>query len=64
MRVGRKSKLDKPIDWKISIPQSLVVEVEMRLLDPVTLKTRYGARSKLVVRLLQEWVDGQKGDIV
>jgi len=39
----------------LHIPESLAARVELRLWDPTQSKARYGAWSKLIVRLLQEW---------
>ena len=57
-RPGRKSK-DPYVKWLITMPESIVGAVEFRLLDPVLLKPRYGARSQLVQALLQKWLAGE-----
>ena len=60
MTVGRKKKVDKPVEWKVNVPSTTAAQVELRLLDPVTHKTRYGARGQLITRLLNEWLERQK----
>jgi hypothetical protein len=42
------------------LPEQLFVDVKLLLADPVTGRVRYGAMSKLVERLLREWVDQQR----
>lgn len=46
-------------DLKISIDAALAGQVEMLLLDPIHGKAKYGSRSKLIERLLRDWVDSQ-----
>lgn len=61
---GRKLHVDRPVDWKISIPTSVTAPVSLLLSDPLTGVPRHGARSKLITRLLREWVEEQtKGAI-
>lgn len=43
-------------DWKISLPATLAGAVEFALLDPVTKKPQYAERSKLIARLLNDWL--------
>lgn len=43
-------------DWKISLPAALAAEVELRLLDPLTKKPGYAARSRLIEELLKRWL--------
>lgn len=52
----RKKLADEPIEKKLSLPGSLVEEVEYLLRDPVRNKPRYGAFGALVTSLLREWV--------
>lgn len=47
---------DPWIRWHINVPSSLALQVETRLLDPVSGTTAYGARAKLVEQLLREWL--------
>lgn len=53
-------KTDRPKQVLVSIPTSLLVEVDLYLHDPFTGKPRYGARSKLIERLLRGWVAEQR----
>ena len=57
---GRPALTDKPVEWKVNIPSSVVAEVTLFLVDPLTGKTTYGARSTLMTQLLREWVSTQK----
>ena len=57
---GRKVLLDQPIYKRISIPKSIVKDVEHILHDPLRGTVKYGAFGKLVARLLKQWVDEQK----
>ena len=61
---GKQPLLDKPVEWKLSIPTSVDAAVTAKL---VTLsaswrntdKPSYGARSKLVKQLLDAWLAGE-----
>ncbi|NIS77777.1 MAG: hypothetical protein GTO00_09225 [Deltaproteobacteria bacterium] len=55
----RKKLADEPIEKKLSLPGSLVEEVEYLLRDPVRNKPRYGAFGALVTKLLRDWVKQQ-----
>ena len=52
----RRKNLDRPIEKKLSLPGSLVEEVEARLHDPVRGHVEYGAFAKLVTSLLNDWL--------
>lgn len=56
MTRGRKSLTDRPVEWKISVPSSVVAPISLLLTDPLTGRAAHGARSKLVTRLLREWL--------
>lgn len=60
-RRGRPSKPIPSIEWKVYIPIPLAAKADLLLLDPVTNKTRYGARSDLVANLLASWLAEQTG---
>lgn len=47
---------DPWVRWHINLPTSVAVQVETRLLDPVTGTVAYGARAKLMEQLLREWL--------
>lgn len=53
-------KLDPVIEWKLTIPESLAARVEFQIFDPVRGKSKYGARSALINRLLAKWVEEQE----
>jgi hypothetical protein len=56
MARGRKANLIPSVSWHIEMPIDLAFQVEARLLDPVTRKAAYAARSKLIQSLLLNWV--------
>ena len=43
-------------EWKIAIKQRLAAQVEHRLMDRFTSKPMYGLRSRLVNRLLEDYL--------
>lgn len=53
--MGRKLPYDR-VEWKISLPAHVAARVELRLPAPAGGKPRYGARSRLVEQLLDEWL--------
>lgn len=53
---GRPQHTDPPVIWEISLPRSLTQKIEILLTDPLTGKTRYGARSKLIESLLLSYI--------
>lgn len=55
--MGRPRAAEPIVVWKLSMPQSLAVQVEELIMDPVKGKPIYGERSALIVRLLEEWVE-------
>jgi len=59
VRRGRKPHTDPPIEWKVSIPQSIAAPVELILTDALTGKPKHGARSKLIAELLNHWLVSQ-----
>jgi hypothetical protein len=59
-RRGRKPHADPPVEWKISIPQSVAAPVELLLTDAFTGKPKHGARAKLITELLTNWLEEQR----
>lgn len=57
MARGRKSHTDPPVEIKVHVPTSVIGKVELALVDPVRGKPTYGSRSKLITRLLRDWLD-------
>jgi hypothetical protein len=57
--MGRHVNSDLSIDWKICLPATLAGRVEHLLMNPITGKPKYGARSKLIEELLSGWVREQ-----
>lgn len=47
---------DLTIDWKVCLPATLAGSVEHELMDTITGKPRYAARSKLIAYLLAGWL--------
>ena len=47
---------ERRIIWKNYVPVSIAAQVEHRLMDPITRKPRYGLRSKLISKLLRDWL--------
>lgn len=54
---GRTRKVDRPTEWKISLPSSLAHAFTQHLRDPLTKKIPHGARSQLIVRLLRQHLE-------
>lgn len=50
---------DPPRKLTLSIPSSTLAQLELRLVDPVSLKTTYGALSGLMTSLIREWLSKQ-----
>lgn len=48
--------------WKVSLPTRTAARVEMRLSNISGTGPQYGARSKLINALLEEWLDLPEGD--
>lgn len=61
MARGRKPNLIPSTQWWIQVPIDLAYQVEARLIDPVTKRVTYAARSKLIQSLLHEWIRNQVG---
>jgi hypothetical protein len=59
-RRGRKPHADPPVEWKISIPESVAAPVELILTDALTGKPKHGARAKLITELLTTWLKEQR----
>ena len=56
----RERHLDPPKEVNLSLPTSLVDEVDLLLFNPTRGKLRYGARSRLVTVLLRQWINSQR----
>lgn len=57
---GRSPLVDRPVRKELSLPSSIVAEVELRLYDPSLQRVKYSAFSALVERLLREWLEKEK----
>lgn len=51
--MGRAKKTDRPIEKNISLPQSIVVRVELELFSALEGKVPFGAWQKYIVGLIQ-----------
>lgn len=51
--MGRAKKTDRPIEKNISLPQSIVVRVELELFSALEGKVPFGAWQKYIVELIQ-----------
>ena len=58
--MSREPHLDPPKEVNLSLPTSLVDEVDLLLFNPTRGKLRYGGRSRLVAMLLRQWLDAQR----
>lgn len=58
--MAREPHLDPPKEVNLSLPTSLVDEVDLLLFNPTRGKLRYGARSNLIAMLLRQWLDAQR----
>lgn len=56
---GRKAKLDRPVEWKVSIPTSVADAINELLRDPFLDKPALGARSELTTQLYREYLAKQ-----
>ena len=57
--MARKKNIDRPVEWKVSIPTSTAAKVELCLYDAVRGRARYASRSKLITRLLNDWLESR-----
>ena len=60
MPKGKRARLDKPREWKLSLPSSVAIPVELLLSNPLTGKPAHGARARLITKLLREWLSSQR----
>ena len=56
---GKRPSATPVIQWSIMVPIDLAFRVETALMDPVTKRPTYAARSKLIQSLLFEWLNRQ-----
>lgn len=50
------------VDFKVSLPAALAAEIDLRFVDPLTNRPKYGARAKLIQALLENWLAQQRGE--
>lgn len=60
MSRGRPRSTQGFVAWEVHLNADLAAQVELLLLDPLRNKPRYGARGKLVEKLLKGWVEEQR----
>ena len=56
----RPTSPDLQTNWKICLPATLAGKVEFLLFDNLHNKPKYGARNKLIVALLEQWLSQQR----
>lgn len=59
--MGRPFNADLTKPWKLHLPATLAGKVEYKLFDPLLRHPRYGARSRLLVALLEYWLAREEG---
>lgn len=62
--MARPPRTDRPVEKNISLPTSLVVQVELELYSEVEGKVPFGAWGKYVERLIREDLARRKGGAV
>ncbi len=55
--MARPKKTDRPRKITVSVPASVMAKVELKLLDPLRGRARYGALSGLMTDLLRGWIE-------
>jgi hypothetical protein len=58
--MGKRAKVDRPIEKSIMLPKSVVEAVDTHLVDPLTDRPGHGAWSRLLTGLLTEWLRQQQ----
>lgn len=56
-RTGRPPHADRPVNWKLTLPESLVAEFEILTADPLTGHQVKGARSRIAASLLRGFLE-------
>ena len=56
----RPRRKDRVARWKLSINEEIAAKVDLYMFDPITLRPRYGERSRLVEQLLTEWLESKE----
>lgn len=59
MTRGRRPLLDSTIGVEIRFPKTLLAQLSLALMDPITGQRRKGAMSELMVGLARRWVAEQ-----
>lgn len=58
----QRNETDLIKSWKINIPATLAGRVEYMLISPVHQRPIYGARARLIEKLLEHWVAVESGN--
>ena len=45
---------------KISLPEDLINELNLKFYDPITARPKYGGRSALIERLIRDYLDSER----
>lgn len=54
---GKPRKIDRPVEKKVSIPESVTTRVDILLFSEVEGKVPHGAWSELITRLLTQYLN-------
>lgn len=55
--MARPRRIDRPVEKRISLPRSLVVQVELELFSDLEQKVPFGAWQRLLIDLLERQVE-------
>ncbi len=56
---GRKAQDEQKVPYNALIPEGLAAKIDLLLLNPMTGKIKYGARSQLIEKILRRWLEEQ-----
>lgn len=62
--MSRRSSKERRVEWKLSLQAELAARVNLRLLDPLTVRPGYGSRKDLIEFLLETWLSGGIDELV
>lgn len=49
----------RKVRWTVYVPEDLSTKTDILLLNPITGRVQYNAKSELVEKLLRQWLAGQ-----
>ena len=59
--MGRKSKTDRPVEWKVYVPTSIAAPFALLTTEPTTGRQMHGARSEIVSALVEALINTYAG---